>query len=204
MKTFLIDGNAESYEGVTIEWIRGRDPIMTIYDDGIETDTVDLTKLESVSSMHAMMLEKGFTKKNGALLKTKVVGNKDPEASPKDTTEGDVGSVRGGPPKELKEQGEKPLVKERVPKKERSKHVEGNMKGTHKSSEKERSKHVEENMQRKHDLSHKLKQVHLNKENGSSIKSLTSNMYILCAGGVLGVVLLLRLRRRRRLHRYTV
>jgi len=176
---------------------------MTIYDDGIETDTVDLAKLESVSSMHAMMLEKGFAKKNGALLKKKVVANKDPEASPKDTTEGDVGSVRDGPPKELKEQGEKPLVKERVPKNERSKHVEGNMKGNHKPSEKEISKHVEENMQQKHKLS-QLMQVHLNKENGSSIRSFTSNMYIICAGGVLGAVLLLRLRRRRRLHRYTV
>lgn len=57
------DGGAESYEGVSIEWIVGHDPIMTIYDDGIEREAIDLTKINTIPEMHQMMVDKGFTKK---------------------------------------------------------------------------------------------------------------------------------------------
>jgi len=67
LKLFLIDGNrdggAEGYEGVTVKWILGEDPIMTIYDDGIETEKVDLTKFKSIPEMHQMMVDKKFDQK---------------------------------------------------------------------------------------------------------------------------------------------
>jgi len=56
------DGGAESYEGVSIEWIRGNDPIMTVYDDGVEQEVIDLTKIKTIPDMHQMMVDKGFIK----------------------------------------------------------------------------------------------------------------------------------------------
>jgi len=36
---------------------------MTIYDDGIETEKVDLTKFKSIPEMHQMMVDKKFDQK---------------------------------------------------------------------------------------------------------------------------------------------
>jgi len=67
VKLFLINGNrdggAEGYEGVSVKWIPGNDPIMTIYDDGIEKEKIDLTKFKSIPDMHQMMVDKGFVQK---------------------------------------------------------------------------------------------------------------------------------------------
>jgi len=57
-------GGADSYEGVTIEWIRGKRPIMTIYEDGVKREEVDLSQYnDSIEGLNALMVEKGFHKK---------------------------------------------------------------------------------------------------------------------------------------------
>lgn len=60
LKSFLKSGEAEQYEGVSIEWIRGKQAIMTIYDDAKEIEQVQMYKLQTKKEMHAMMEEKGF------------------------------------------------------------------------------------------------------------------------------------------------
>lgn len=64
MKRFLKEpGNADSYEGLTIKWIRGRNPDLYLYDDqGKVTETIDLSSL-STKAIHQLMLDKGFVKK---------------------------------------------------------------------------------------------------------------------------------------------
>ena len=64
MKRFLKEpGNADSYEALTIKWIRGRNPDLYLYDDeGEVIETIDLSPL-STKAIHQLMLEKGFVKK---------------------------------------------------------------------------------------------------------------------------------------------
>lgn len=52
------------YVGITIDWIRGKKAVLTIYDsDGKATEDVPLYELKSRHEMHALMIEKGFRKK---------------------------------------------------------------------------------------------------------------------------------------------
>ena len=54
-------GEITDYAGVTIEWIRGKKAIMTIYEDGTQQgDPVQLYELKTRTEMHKMMLDKGF------------------------------------------------------------------------------------------------------------------------------------------------
>jgi hypothetical protein len=64
VKRFLKEpGNADSYEGLTITWIRGRNPDLRLYDDsGKVIETIDLSPL-STKALHQLMLDKGFVKK---------------------------------------------------------------------------------------------------------------------------------------------
>lgn len=48
-----------------MEWIRGRSPVMTIYEDAVKREEVDLKKYDSLEALHALMAEKGFHKKGG-------------------------------------------------------------------------------------------------------------------------------------------
>lgn len=66
MKSFLQDGEATSYEGVTVRYVAGRSAVMTIYDEnGNEIEKVALHTLHSKKEMHALMQSKGFQFKNG-------------------------------------------------------------------------------------------------------------------------------------------
>jgi hypothetical protein len=59
----LKGGEAEDYEGVKIEWIRGKEAVMHIYEDGEEIEKVKLFDLKKRKEMHALFEEKGFQKK---------------------------------------------------------------------------------------------------------------------------------------------
>lgn len=66
MKRFLKGGEAETYEGVTIEWIRGMSPVMTIYEDGVKREEVALKSYDNLDALHTLMTDKGFHKKANA------------------------------------------------------------------------------------------------------------------------------------------
>lgn len=64
LKVFLREGEAEQYEGITIDWVFGKKAAMHIYDDGKEIETVDLYSLKTRPEMHALMQAKGFQRKD--------------------------------------------------------------------------------------------------------------------------------------------
>lgn len=66
MKKFIKGGEAEEYEGITVEYIRGRTPVLTIYEAGTKREEVELRHFDSLEALHALMSDKGFHKKAGA------------------------------------------------------------------------------------------------------------------------------------------
>jgi hypothetical protein len=58
-------GEVMDYAGVTIEWIRGKRAVMTIYnEDGTPQDEpIELYQLQTREQMHQLMADKGFHKK---------------------------------------------------------------------------------------------------------------------------------------------
>ena len=59
MKRFLRSPlGATSYEGVTITWIRGRTPTLTVKRDGDEQDSIDLSPFNE-EKLHALFVSKG-------------------------------------------------------------------------------------------------------------------------------------------------
>lgn len=64
LKSFLKDGEAEWYTGVEVTYIHGRQAVMTVFDDGEETEKITLSEVKTKPEMHAMMVEKGFGKKS--------------------------------------------------------------------------------------------------------------------------------------------
>ena len=66
LKSFLKDGEAESYEGVTVRYVAGRQAIMTIYEGGgtTEIEKIPLHTLKTKEEMHSLMLSKGFQLKS--------------------------------------------------------------------------------------------------------------------------------------------
>ena len=53
------------YAGVTIEWIRGKKAVMTIFDEnGQQKEDVQLYELQTREQMHALMKDKGFHRKS--------------------------------------------------------------------------------------------------------------------------------------------
>jgi len=60
----LKDGEAESYHNVEVTYIPGRKAVLTIFDDGEETEKIVLSDYQTKEEMHSMMLEKGFTLKS--------------------------------------------------------------------------------------------------------------------------------------------
>jgi hypothetical protein len=65
LKSFLKDGEAESYIGVTVKYVHGRTAVMTIYDDQKnEVERVDLHVIRNKERLHEIMKEKGFVRKS--------------------------------------------------------------------------------------------------------------------------------------------
>jgi hypothetical protein len=65
LKSFLKDGEAEQYNGVTVKYIHGRTAVMTIYDSNhVEIEKVDLHTIRSKDKLHSIMKEKGFVLRN--------------------------------------------------------------------------------------------------------------------------------------------
>lgn len=54
-------GEITEYAGVTIDWIRGKKAVMTIYENGVQQgEPVQLYELKTRTEMHKLMLDKGF------------------------------------------------------------------------------------------------------------------------------------------------
>lgn len=52
------------YDGITIEWKRGKQAILTIFEDGKEVKQIKLYELKTREEMHTLMIKEGFHKKN--------------------------------------------------------------------------------------------------------------------------------------------
>ena len=63
LKSFLKGGEAEQYRGVTVTYVAGRPPIMSIYQDGKLLEEINMRTLKTKAQMHALMQQKGFVKK---------------------------------------------------------------------------------------------------------------------------------------------
>lgn len=50
---------------MAVEFIKGRKPVLTIYEDGAQREEVELATYTSVDALHALFVEKGFHKKGG-------------------------------------------------------------------------------------------------------------------------------------------
>lgn len=63
MKRFVKEaGHADSYAGLTVDYVRGKKPHLILLDDaGAETERVDLAPY-TTDELHALMVEKGFEK----------------------------------------------------------------------------------------------------------------------------------------------
>ena len=64
LKAFLKGLGAEMYRNVEIEYIHGRPPTLTIYEDDVEIEKVTLTDYKTRDDLHNLFLEKGFVKKS--------------------------------------------------------------------------------------------------------------------------------------------
>mmetsp|Transcript_30347 Transcript_30347/g.44906 ORF Transcript_30347/g.44906 Transcript_30347/m.44906 type:complete len:138 (+) Transcript_30347:227-640(+) len=64
LKSFLKDGEAETYKNVEIEYIRGRKAELIIFNDTEETERILLSAYKTKEEMHALMVSKGFVKKS--------------------------------------------------------------------------------------------------------------------------------------------
>jgi len=64
LKSFLKDGEAETYKGISIEYVPGRSATLTIYENEIEKERILLSSYKKKKDMHALMVEKGFERKS--------------------------------------------------------------------------------------------------------------------------------------------
>ena len=62
LKSFLKDGEAESYRGVEVKYIHGKKAVLTVYEDGEEQEKITLSEYNTKEEMHQLMAEKGFEK----------------------------------------------------------------------------------------------------------------------------------------------
>ena len=65
VKQFLKGGEAESYEGISINWVRGTRPVLAIFEDGVKKEEVQLADYDNNDKLHALFKDKGFFKKEG-------------------------------------------------------------------------------------------------------------------------------------------
>lgn len=72
LQSWLLDGEAEYYQGVVVEYINeygNLDSIMIVYRDGVEQERVDLTTFAHLKDeMHDFMIRKGFIRKPQAVI----------------------------------------------------------------------------------------------------------------------------------------
>ena len=64
LKSFLKDGEAEYYKGVEVEYVHGRNAVITITKDGEEQEPFTMSDLKTKEEMHKFMLDSGFEKKS--------------------------------------------------------------------------------------------------------------------------------------------
>jgi len=65
LKSFLKDGEAESYHGVSVEYVKGRKAVMTIYNaEEEEQESINLHEINDKDTLHALFREKGFVQKS--------------------------------------------------------------------------------------------------------------------------------------------
>jgi hypothetical protein len=65
VKSFLLDGEAEEYRNVEVEFVSGKNAILTIFVNNVELEQVDLSEYTDKEDIHTMMVEKGFEKMEG-------------------------------------------------------------------------------------------------------------------------------------------
>ena len=63
LRSFLKDGHAESYEGVTVAFVNGREATLVIYDAGDEVDRIMLQNIGNMADLHRVMVDAGFSLK---------------------------------------------------------------------------------------------------------------------------------------------
>ena len=64
LKSFLKGGEAETYQGVTVEYMKGTKGTMTIYENGTMKEQVELMNIKKKHEIHELMESKGFVKKS--------------------------------------------------------------------------------------------------------------------------------------------
>jgi Sep15/SelM redox domain len=64
LKSFLKDGEAESYAGIKVTYVAGRTAVLTIYQDQQKQEEVVLHELKNKAAMHELFRQKGFVLKS--------------------------------------------------------------------------------------------------------------------------------------------
>jgi len=64
VKRFLKGFEAEEYENIEVQYIHGRKPVLTIFEDGVQKEEVALSTFKQTSDLHSMMVTKGFIRKS--------------------------------------------------------------------------------------------------------------------------------------------
>ena len=60
LKEFVKYGGAEIFENLEIEFRAGSNAVLTVYHDGNEDETVELTNHKTKDGFHKLLLDKGF------------------------------------------------------------------------------------------------------------------------------------------------
>ena len=68
LKSFLKDGEAESYHGVEIQYIHGKSAKLSIFHNGELQQEIPLSNIPSKDLMHSVMVEHGFVRKTDETL----------------------------------------------------------------------------------------------------------------------------------------
>jgi Sep15/SelM redox domain len=64
LKSFLKDGEAESYANVSVRFVTGRPAILTLYDDrDSELEKIDLSRYTTKEELHELLQSKGFRRR---------------------------------------------------------------------------------------------------------------------------------------------
>ena len=64
LKEFLKGGEAESYRNVEIEFVKGMEPVMTLYVGGEAKEEIRLREYDTKEVLHELFQEKGLQKKS--------------------------------------------------------------------------------------------------------------------------------------------
>ena len=64
LKQFLVGGEAGYYHGVEVNFIHGKEAILTVYNESKIQETIKLSELKDRGEMHNLMRAKGFVRKS--------------------------------------------------------------------------------------------------------------------------------------------